>query len=99
MAIGDHPLEGLQSMDNSGVSKIQTGVPVTPEMVEHWSQMRDCDCCHQKLHTMCTLCKENGFSLIAFCSDKTDGSFYTKKNCLETNILSKEYFYQGVHDT
>ena len=37
----------LQSMENQVCPKYKTGVPVTPEMFVRWSQIMDCNGCHQ----------------------------------------------------
>ena len=48
--MGNHPVEGgrLQYMENQVYQKSKTEVPVAPEMVVCWSQVRDCDGWHQK---------------------------------------------------
>ena len=49
--MGDHQAEDgrLQSVENQVCPKSKTGVPVAPKMVVHWSQVRDCDGCYQKM--------------------------------------------------
>ena len=39
----------LLSMENQMSLKTKTGVPVVPEVVVRWFQIRDCDSCHQKI--------------------------------------------------